>query len=232
MGPLVFLLPSNVLGFLLKHADKQNLKALLESEEKVDLYCPSIDHFLSQSAFPEVLTALWKEPDMAKKVTWLASKSEQLHPILLYEEAIAKFSVNPSATQLTQEALPLLDAAYFRLCQDAECSLNSEVKTSIVERIHELFRGRLGSMAYKHFKIPFFELEMRLRKRDICISKVQEIAKLSLTKELPSPTWLGECGLNVFSVGKARMVPTTHFDPIRKQFAQEQISTNFFMKKR
>jgi hypothetical protein len=232
MSPLVFLLPSNVLGFLEKHANKENLKLLLEAKERIDLSSPSIDHYLIHSAFPEVLTALWKEPDVAKKVTWLVSKSEQLHPILLYEEAIAKFLANPTVSQLTTESLPLVDAAHFRLCQDAECSLNSEVKTSVVGRIHELFHIRLGFAAYKHLKIPFFELEARVKKLDICTLKVQEIAKLSLSKELPSPIWLGECGLNVFSVGKPRMVPATLFDPIRKQFAQEQLSTNFFMKKR
>jgi hypothetical protein len=230
MSPLIFLPPCNVLGFLEKYANKKTLKSLLESEDSVDLSSPEIDYSLSRCEFPKVLTALWKEPDIAKKVTWLVSKSQQLHPILLYEEAIAKFSLHPTSDGLTNEMIPLMDAAYFRLYQDAQCSLNSDVKTHLVDRIHELFQIRFSSLVFKQFQKPFFELEMQLKNKEICALKVQEVAKLSLSTELPSPVWLGECGMNMFSVGKPNMAPAAMFDTIRKTYAQEQLSTGFFMK--
>jgi hypothetical protein len=225
MHALNFRLDQNVLGFLEDYAIPKNYERLIEDKSEICLSDPAVEHFLHQGHFPRVLTALWREQDLSKRVAWLVSKSPALHPILMYEEAIDKFILQPSEEQLIQESLPLFDAAYFRVCQDAECSLNPEVKTSIKERINERYRTRLSCLVYRHLRQPFTILEPTIKKREINAARVQQVAKETLQKELGSPIWIGYCGMNLFSVGRPAMIPPHLFQETRRNYAQERLSS-------
>jgi hypothetical protein len=224
MHALNFRLDQNVLGFLEDYAIPKNYERLMEDESEICLSDPAVEHFLHQGHFPRVLTALWREKDLSKKVAWLVSKSPAMHPILMYEEAIAKFIIQPSVDQLIQESLPLFDAAYFRVCQDAECSLNPEVKTTIKNRISECYRARFSCLVYKHLRQSFTILEPTIKKREINDARVKQVAKETLQKELASPTWIGYCGMNLFSVGRPAMIPAHLFQETRRNYAQERLS--------
>jgi hypothetical protein len=171
--------------------------------------------------FPKVLTALWTEKNLIKKVDWLASKSLELHPILLYEEAIHKFALTPNVAQLATETLPLFHAAHFRVCQDSQCCLDPLIKTDIVRRIDLVFRVRISMMVFKYLKVPFVELEIKLQNRELNLKKINELAKLSIKVELPPPDWIGFTTLNLFSIGRPNLISRDLFKIIRNQYAEK-----------
>jgi hypothetical protein len=122
---------------------------------------------------------------------------------------------------LASETLPLFHAAHFRVCQDAQCSLDPLVKTDIVRRINTVFRVRLSMMVFKYLKEPFPEVEMKLENKELNLKKINELAKLSITTQLPPPDWIGFSTLNLFSIGRPNLVSRDLFTVIRNQYAQQ-----------
>lgn len=224
MHAIDFHLPQDVLGFLEKYANPNNYKILMESPRSVSLFDPQVDRFLEQGNFPQVLTCLWKETDLGKRHAWLESKSPELHPILMYELAIVIFSTRPSQDTLSHETFPLLDAARFRLYQEAECSLNLAIKGSVVRQIHELFRARLSMLVYKRLKEPYIELELKLKKREFILPKVHQVAQQTIGTKLSSPLWIGWCGMNIFSQGRPLMIAPGMFQEARNTYASDVLT--------
>jgi hypothetical protein len=218
-------LDKNVLSFLEKTTYDKKLQSQLE-KKGLGIFDPDLDINLQNGDIPAVLTAFWSEQDLEKRILWLDLKSEMLHPILLFEEAITKFKHNPTSTTFVSESLPLLHSAYFRLLQDAQCSLNTTIKTSIAPRIYEIYRIRLGYLVYKKFRSPFFEYEMRHQNLDLITKKVHQIATKSLKSPLCCPVWIGFTGMNRFSVGQPKMAPKEHFSEIRILYAKERLSSS------
>lgn len=219
-------LEKNVLSFLEIYThDQERLSAL--KKKSVGLTDPNLEQNFLEGNFSAVLTALWSEPDLEKRLLWLISKSEYLHPILLYEEATTKFRLSPTQSTLVKECLPLLHSAHFRSLQDAQCSLNTTIKMFVVPRIYELYRIRLGNLVFKKFQTPFFEYELRHQNRVLNEQKVFQIAQKTLKSPLSDPVWIGYTGMNRFSVGQPKMVTAEDFVKVRHEFARQKLSHPF-----
>lgn len=223
MSGLDFRLEKNVLH-LLETPTKDLDSFPFTSQIKSDLFDKRTQQDLEDGEFSRVLKTLWSEKDLKKKLFWLEQKSIESHPLLLFEEAIAKFQDTPTLTVLVQETIPLVHGAHFRLLQDAACSLNPVVPKYIVDRILEVYRVRLGQLVYKKLKKPLFIIENEAQIQELNLLKVKQIAENSLSRALPSPVWIGFCGMNCFSVGKPNMIRSTDFTPVRHSYALQELA--------
>ena len=223
MSGLDFRLEKNVLH-LLETPTKDLDSFPFSSKNQSDLFDERTQKDLEDGEFSRVLMTLWREEDLKKKLMWLEQKSIESHPLLLFEEALAKFQDSPTLAVLVKESIPLVHGAHFRLLQDATCSLNPLVPAQVIDRILENYRIRLGRLVYKKLKQPLFILENEQQIRDLNLLKVKQIAENSLSRPLPSPVWIGFCGMNRFSIGKPNMIPAIDFTQTRHSYAMQKLS--------
>lgn len=220
--------PKNVVSFCEKSLDREAMDAMIQEHKSVGLSDPALADNLKTGNFQAVLVSLWSERDRTRRLEWLESKANELHPVLMFELAVAKFVAAPTVETVIRVAIPLIKAAGFRVKQDACCSRDSSVKDGDAgERMSITYLNRLERQVQATFNHSLTEIVSD--HQEACTaaikSKVLETARLSISRDLPSPYWIGWHGLSVFMQGAPRMYPADQYTRIRDEYANKVIST-------
>jgi hypothetical protein len=220
--------PNNIVSFCETSLDRQAMNAIIQEHKSVGLSDPALADNLKTGHYQAVLVSLWSERDRTRRLEWLESKANESHPVLMFELAVAKFVAAPTVETVNRVSIPLIKAAVFRVSQDAQCSKDPSVKNGDAgERMSMTYAARLGKLVQTTLKCSLEEvLKNHQDDRVTAIkSKVLETAKLSVSKDLPSPDWVGWHGLSVFIQGAPSMYPADQYKSIRDAYAYEMIKT-------
>lgn len=226
MNIINFSTPQNIVEFCEKSLDPEAMDELIREHQDIGLSDPALEENLRAGNYKAVLTSLWSERDRTRCLAWLESKADELHPVLMFELAIAKFGAYPTVDTINLVSVPLLRAAYFRVHQDSQCAKDVSVKNGdAAERMSMTYLQRLGVRTRALLGCPLEEVLER--SQDIRIAaikeKVLETARLSLSRDLPSPDWVGWHGMAVFIQGAPDMHLPEEYKQIRDAEANKAI---------
>lgn len=215
---------ANVINFCDLSLDRKAMNALIHENKHIGLSDPALEVNLEQGSYQKVLAALWSERDRTRRVEWLESKEGELHPVLMFELAVAKFVKTPTIETINEVSIPLMKAADFRIQQDAQCCQEPSVKngdastrmsivyqTRLNQRIQASLNTSLANVLSENAKIRVAAIR----------EKMLETATLSLSRALPSPNWVGWHGIHACMTGTVDMYPENEYKQIRDCFAQD-----------
>lgn len=130
--------------------------------------------------FNSVLETIWCERDVKKKLTWLRGKSDQLHPLLIYELAIAEFEDCPKWSTLHLISIPLVKVANFRTYQDCAClKVKKSVYENVSERFDKIYMACLSVLSLEKCKRNFDMLTTAQSK--ISDREIREMVRVAAT---------------------------------------------------
>jgi hypothetical protein len=218
MNSITFGNPLNVVSFCEKRLAPSEVDKIIQEGKEGLSNTEKLNGHLAKSEYIPVLKAIWRERDRARRLTWLQSHASELHAPLMFEQALAEFVNVPTIETLFNTSLPLIRAAVFRVEQDSVCSADASVcHGDAPSRMLMLYQKIIFGLTQKHLQkdLALLIMENETLVQSNCIAKVLEVARLSLTCELPSPTWIGFHGLNVMLEGKILMHPDDQFKSLR-----------------
>lgn len=218
----------NMALFCEQSLDPKTIDAMIRENKDVGLSDPALEDNLKTGNYRAVLVALWSERDRTRRLNWLESKADELHPVLMLELAIAKFGASPTIETINSFSIPLMKAAYFRIIQDAQCSKEPSVKHGdAATRMSMTYERRLNGRIKALLNTSLEETVAENRELRIAAikAKVMETAQLSLSKDLPSPNWIGWHGLAVFINGIPDMYSADEYKQIRDAYANEALAS-------
>lgn len=172
-----------------------------------------------------VLGAVWK--DKENRLTFLRELAPQFHAPLMFEQAIAEFVANPTAETVNLVSVPLLKAAIFRVRQDTQCSTDSSVVHGDADmRLQLIYVPSLENAIKKYLgkTLADVQKDFALERQKAMGEKITEVARESMTINLPSPNWIGQHGMSIFLSGSISMHPESEYKRIRDDFAKKIIT--------
>ena len=176
----------------------QAIDKIIKKNKAVGLSDPALDENLKAGEYKAVLKKVWGERDRTIRLQWLENKSNELHPVLMFELAVAKFVASPTIETINLVSIPLIKAASFRVSQDAQCSKDPSVKNGdAATRMSMTYQQRLEKLIQSNLGCSLEKVVSE--NQDIRVaairSQVLETARLSLSSDLPSPDWIGWHGM-------------------------------------
>ncbi len=217
---------SNLVSFVEASLDPVQMNQLIQERKHIGLNDPALEDNLRAGRYQPVLQALWSERDRDRRLAFLDSKKQELHPVLMFEEAIARFGASPTNETVHSVAIPLIDAAAFRVNQDAQCASDCSVKYGdAAARMHLAYGRRLTNRVQALMHRPLHEIarEHQQELKTSTTAKVLDVARQSLSTELPSPDWVGFHGMELFISGKPDMYPADQYAERRHAYARTEI---------
>ncbi len=225
MSCINFVCPQNLVSFCERSLDPRDMNSMIRRNNGVGLSAPQLQDKLKSGDYQFVLEALWSDRDRSRRLNWLQERKDELHPVLMFELAVAKFVASPTIETIVSISIPIMKAASFRVAQDSQCSDDSSVKYGDAsERMTLTYLKRLDSRVQAVLHTSIDDVIQNHQNIDANKTKVLETARLSRTTELPSPDWIGWHGMSVFIHGRPNMRPATEYQQIRNQFADEIIN--------
>jgi hypothetical protein len=227
MNNVNYITPQDVVAFCRKSLDPVAINQMFQENRGRDLSDPLLGTNLQAGKYIDVLVSLWCERDRQRRLEWLRAKSPELHPVLMFEQAIAEFTDEPTIETINLISIPLMNSAGFRVDQDSRCAQDISVKegdaaqymyTTYVERLDRRVRAVLTRSI-----VSIYEENPEWREEAIK-AKVLATVQASLTRTLPSPNWVGWHGTSVFITGAPDMRPADQHKLIRDEFALKLIS--------
>ncbi|MDP1608329.1 MAG: hypothetical protein Q8L98_03330 [Chlamydiales bacterium] len=215
---------ANVINFCDLSLDRAAMNSIIHENKHIGLSDPELEAHLEQGSYQKVLVALWSERDRTRRVEWLESKEGGLHPVLMFELAVAKFVKTPTIETVNKVSIPLMKAADFRVQQDSQCSKEPSVKYGDASaRMCLIYQTRLNQRIQASLNTSLEKIlseNQNLRVAAIR-KKALETAQLCLSGALPSPNWVGWHGVNACMTGVLDMYPDNEHKQIRDRFAQD-----------
>ena len=199
---------------------------LIQEYQGVGLSDPFLETNLQAGNYSDVLLSLWFEGNLSRRLEWLRSKSNELHPVLMFEQAIAEFTAAPTAETVNFISVPLLNAAGFRVSQDALCVREMSLKNGdSADCMHMIYTERLERRmkTLLNLSLERVSLENPEGREAAIKAKVLETAQASRSIDLPSPKWIGWHGMSVLLARKPDMHPASEYKQIRDAYALNQI---------
>lgn len=217
---------TNIVSFCERSLDLEAMDLMIRANKGIGLSDPFLEDNLKRGDYRAVLVSVWSERDRPRRLAWLESKSNELHPVLMFELSVAKFVASPTAETVNSFSVPLIQAAAFRVTQDAQCAKDVSVKngdaairmsTTYARRLHRQVEATLQR------SLPQVLSDHQDARIAAIKEKVLTTAQLSQRQDLPSPDWIGWHGLSVFIQGKPNMHPAGEYKQIRNAYASEVI---------
>jgi hypothetical protein len=218
--------PVNTVSFCETSLDPKAMDAIIKENQTVGLSNPDLEKNLTVGKYPPVLVSLWSERDRAKRRSWLESKVDELHPVLMFELSVAKFVASPTIETIISVSMPLMRSAVFRVLQDAQCSEDPSVKHGDASlRMRSTYEKRLAKKVQEILKRSLQDIvdESRDMLQTAIKAELLKTARLSMSRDLPSPDWIGWHGLSVAISGAPKMYPSCEYKEIRDAYALEHI---------
>lgn len=217
---------ADLVSFVETSLDPVQMNQLIQDRKHIGLNDPALEDNLRAGKYQPVLQALWSERDRDRRLAFLDSKKQELHPVLMFEEAIARFGASPTLETVHSVAIPLIDAAAFRVNQDAQCASDSSVKYGdAAARMHLTYGRRLAIRVQNLMHRPLHDIarENHQALKTSITAKVLDVARQSLSTELPSPQWVGFHGMEMFMSGKPGMHSADQYANYRNAYARTEI---------
>jgi hypothetical protein len=212
--------PCNIVVFCKHSLNNLMMNNMIRQNNGVGLSDPSLDIELQAGNYEPVLQSLWCEKSEQRRLEWLQGKAKELHPILMFELAIAKFDNAPTAETVNSVSIPLIEAAAFRVWQDSQCSKDLSVKYGDAEKcMFEIYIARLKKQVKLKLNCTAEDILNQSEREPACLAKVQETAQASIDITLPSPRWVGWHGQAAHSRGAPNMYPENEHKRIRDDLA-------------
>ncbi len=199
------------------------MDAVIRADNGVGLSEPTLGADLQAGNYGPVLKSLWCERDRTRRLDWLRSKANELHPPLMFEQAIAEFGADPTATTVNLVSIPMMQGAAFRVTQDFACAADRSVRVEgAADCLVKIYMERLEKQV---------QLKLRCSIKDIssderdpaCLAKIREIAQAAIDQTLPSPRWVGWHRMDGSLKGFPSMYPESEHKQRRDACARDAI---------
>jgi hypothetical protein len=193
-------------------------------EDCLDRESSKFDKLARAGEYIQVLGAVWS--DKSNRLLFLRRHAQELHAPLMFEQAIAEFTANPTKSTLQYTSLPLIKAAAFRIDQDAKSLPDpSEFNGDPATQMFKIYIAALDTQVQKHLNFQLNIIEQNvpdLNKSNV--RKILEVANRSIKIKLPPPDYIApeqeSALLPPFYAGSASEVHAR----LRDDFAREIIA--------
>lgn len=154
-----------------------------------------MNHLLRHQDYIAVLSRLWSEENIGRRIDWLESKFDENHTLLFFTLAEEYFRRNPTLETMVFLSYPLIYAASWRLMLDEICTRDEEYSHSIELLDSSLKKIMLESLSdeYTMEEIEsFFEGSFQ-KFFTTCVEYQLRILRPFLDRRInaiPSPAWL------------------------------------------
>lgn len=225
--------PGDLVRFCGRSLNRREMDVMEAEGPNIGLDDPSLEENLTKENYQDVLVALWSEKDQQRRITWLQSKANSLHPVLMFEQAVAEFIASPTVERIYEVCLPLINAAMFRVNQDCQCVNDLWVKCGhAASELSRIYETRLYRQVEVRLTPSVKEIKEIIKnkknERNAAIrEKIIQTAQSSLTQNLPSPNWVGRHGKVLFSKGFPNMYSVERHKEIRDKYARKTLEIFF-----
>ncbi len=209
--------PRSVVNFCRKQFNPETLQTEKDKHRNNCLSAANRDHYvqlLREGDYLDVIGAIWK--DARNRLEFLLSHRDELHAPLMFEEAIERFRKDPRKEIAMNVCFPLIQAAMFRVRQDAVCSPDVSVSSGDSHQRMGMVYTRILSYYFQHS----FGKAMPRPSDRVIREKVEEVARASINRELPPAKWVGEHGVAAFMGGVEMKAEASH-SALRNNFARK-----------
>ncbi len=217
----------NVYARKIKRKEYHNFK-FLRPEESIQLS-------LNESNYIPVLEDIWNSGNTHQKILKIKKLIKEDGPfhaplmfelsLLFYQNASLKYKIETAE----RICLPLINAAWFRAMQDAECSISPEGGQPYAEKIQQVYYRQLDSFLKNDFGVDLSSLSSSRTSLEEEKNISATANKTLLADKLPNPCWIA--GLNMLDSDKGvhskNILPNKYHKSYREEFAKDFILHSF-----